>query len=169
MGLGCKSHARCRWAKPHDALEAKEKEIRHLEKLQEEDQKRHSSLSSLRDQLDFNCRELNHQIQQLNAVNKEEQKKSTAIQLRLEHVEAEAQYASSEAVQAARQQEFAFEALMARLQMGHDAHVGLGYCPKTAQHFSLVYYCVYLSRYICFISFLSLFWACDHKNQKPRW
>ena len=98
----------------HDALEAKEKEIRHLEKLQEEDQKRHSSLSSLRDQLDFNCRELNHQIQQLNAVNKEEQKKSTAIQLRLEHVEAEAQYASSEAVQAARQQEFAFEALMAR-------------------------------------------------------
>lgn len=98
----------------HDALQAKEKEIRHLEKLQEEDHKRHSSLSSLRDQLDFNCRELNHQIQQLNAVNKEEQKKSTAIELRLEQVEAEAQYASSEAVQAARQQEFAFETLMAR-------------------------------------------------------
>eukprot|EP00435_Cladocopium_sp_Y103_P050332 s653_g15.t1 len=98
----------------HDALQAKEKEIRHLEQLQEEDQKRHSSLSSLRDQLDFNCRELNHQIQQLNAVNKEEQKKSTAIQLRLEQAEAEAQYAASEAVQSARQQEFAFETLMAR-------------------------------------------------------
>lgn len=108
----------------HDALQAKEKEIRHLEKLQEEDHKRHSSLSSLRDQLDFNCRELNHQIQQLNAVNKEEQKKSTAIELRLEQVEAEAQYASSEAVQAARQQEFAFETLMARcgwVMTCHDA------------------------------------------------
>lgn len=51
----------------------KQKEIRHLEKQQEEEQKQIASLGLLRDQLDFNCRELNYQIQQLHATNKEEQ------------------------------------------------------------------------------------------------
>lgn len=143
----------------HDALQAKEKEIRHLEKLQEEDHKRHSSLSSLRDQLDFNCRELNHQIQQLNAVNKEEQKKSTAIELRLEQVEAEAQYASSEAVQAARQQEFAFETLMARcgwVMTCHDAWDWVSQNSPTLQVSALLRLLIQICLFLSFLEHVIL-------------
>ena len=98
----------------NDALQDKQREIDHLEKMQEEERRQHSSLAFLRDQLDLNCRELKDQIQQLDAANKEKQVKETAMQLRLERVEAEAEHASGEARAASRQQEFAFETLMAR-------------------------------------------------------